>query len=251
MIRGLRKKKGGFTLMELLASSVIMAMLGTYTWMTMRASFQTRETVEQFADLYDQASSVTSKVSQDLQQAFLVPSHQNLTYFIGKSDDIQFTSLAHSPLTPQSRESEQTEITYKTQSNTNRKGLNLLLRKETRFIDGPKEEKETLEFETLTGHLDAIVFEYSKDGVSYVKQWDSTGTEHKNQLPKIMKLSITMKEDPDDQRGRDPKEVILETYIDIPMSAFYTPPKPKEASDKKSEEKSSGPQPSQGIGPGL
>lgn len=248
-----RKRPKGFTVIELLAASIILSMLGIYTWMTIRASFQTQRTVSDFADLYDQASAVTSKVSTDLQQMFLVPSHQNLTYMIGKPEEISFTSLAHTALMPETRESEQTEIVYKTENNPNRNSLKVLLRSETGFIDGPKEDKEKVQFETLSGHLESIAFEYSKDGVAYVKQWDTTQTEHKNKLPKIIKLTLVFKEDAQDKDTQEPKEVMLETTIDIPMAAFAPSEKskPENKQEDKDKKTSASPTATNPGGPGF
>ncbi|MCB1198350.1 MAG: prepilin-type N-terminal cleavage/methylation domain-containing protein [Deltaproteobacteria bacterium] len=221
--KGSPRNTSGFTLIELILAMVILSILGTYTWISMDTAFKTQKAVERFADLYEQASAVTGKVTMDVSQMFLIPSSQNLTYLKGDEGNIAFTSLSHVPLTSMAKESEQTEIIYQTVANENRRGLKLLQRSETRFIDGLKEKKEEEKFEILTGQLESIVFEYSKDGVDYVKSWDTTERDNKDKLPKIIKLQLTFKEgDPTGQPDEE-REVFLESYIDIPMSEFYSP----------------------------
>ncbi|MCB0272368.1 MAG: prepilin-type N-terminal cleavage/methylation domain-containing protein [Bdellovibrionales bacterium] len=224
-------KTKGFTLIELILAMLILSILGIYTWISLDASFKTQQTVERFASLYESASAVLEKITLDVGQMFVVPSNQNLTYMIGRDNEISFTSLSHSPLTSESTECEQTEISYKTESNPNRQNLLLLLRNETRFIDGPKEEKEEENFEIVTGQLSTLKLEYSKDGVDYVSLWDTTNRDHENQLPKIVKLTIALK-DSNERSDQEDKEVFFETFIDVPMSEFYMPSQKANAAGK-------------------
>lgn len=235
----MKKKHRGFTLIELIASILLFSIMGLYTWISINTSFKTKKTVDRYANLYEQASAVSEKITLDLSQMFLIPSNQNLTFLQGKEDEITFTSLSHAPLTSTAKESEQTEITYKTENNENRRGLKLLLRNETRFIDGALEKKEDENFETLTGQLESISFEYSKDGVAYIKDWDTTSRDQKDQLPKIIKLSLTFKEGIQSSTSRDDNEVFLESFIDIPMSDFYTPKSKNQQGDQNANTKGS------------
>lgn len=218
----MKKISRGFTLVELILAMVILAILGTYTWISMDATFKTQRAVERFSSLYEASSAVLEKLTLDMSQMFLVPSIQNLTYLKGSEDEIMFTSLNHAVLTPETKESEQTEIHYLLESNPNpeRAGLSLLKRSETRFIDGLEQETETPNFEVLTGKIANFSLEYSKDGVAYVKQWDTTRADNRDELPKIIKVAITLKEtgEADDER-----EVTLDTFIDIPMSGAFAP----------------------------
>ncbi|MEZ4819766.1 MAG: prepilin-type N-terminal cleavage/methylation domain-containing protein [Bdellovibrionota bacterium] len=81
--KGSPRNTSGFTLIELILAMVILSILGTYTWISMDTAFKTQKAVERFADLYEQASAITGKVTMDVSQMFLIPSSQNLTYLKG------------------------------------------------------------------------------------------------------------------------------------------------------------------------
>lgn len=221
----MKKKTKAFTLIELLLSVMILALLGIYAWMSINASFESQKTMERFARLQEMGSAVLGKLSLDLGQAFIIPSSQNLTFFKGRENEIEFTSLSKAPLTIDAKESEQTEITYKMDNNPNRTGLNLLLRSETSFLDGPIEKREEDKFEVLTGQLVSWSLEYSKDGRVYVKAWDTTTAEYRDTLPKIIKVTIELKDDTD---PKNPRDAVFETFIDVPMSDYagFAPAQP-------------------------
>jgi prepilin-type N-terminal cleavage/methylation domain-containing protein len=211
----------GFTLIELILSSVILAIIGVYTWLSMDASFRTQRTMQRYSRLQEIGHGVSGKIAMDISQSFYVVRTPPITFFQAKGGEVQFTSLGHANASPTARESELTEITYKTESNPRGRNLMLLQRRETSYIDGPVENIEDAPFYTLTDALSSIEWEFSTDGIRFVKTWDTTTNENRDQLPKLVRLSFTLSEN--GEIRDDPKEASFTSLIDIPLSLMAQP----------------------------
>lgn len=206
-------RSSGFTLIEVLLAAAIFALVATITWSSLHATFKTEKAVSERTELQEVGTALLNKIREDLSQAFLVETPRSQTFFRGEDnldhDKITFSALAHFPSKPEARESEQTQITYETESNPAEAGLFLLKRKETAYLDGTEDvEAETM---TVAENLLAFNLEYGADGKSFRPVWDSKSIDQLNKLPKIVRLSMKLR----DQRGR---EEFFETVVDLPMS---------------------------------
>lgn len=206
-------RPAGFTLIEVILSAMIFAMISVITWSALQATFKTERAVNQRTELQETGTALLNKIREDISQAFLVKSPRPITFFKAidnlDHDRITFSTLTHSTSRPNARESEQTQVTYSTESNPTNPDLYLLQRKETPYLDGTEEvEAETI---TIAKNLVSFNFEFTTDGIKFVPAWDSKSTEQRDKLPKIAKFSMQLR----DSRGRDE---FFETTVDIPLS---------------------------------
>ncbi|MFH1261930.1 MAG: type II secretion system protein GspJ [Pseudomonadota bacterium] len=209
----MRPDSTGFTLIEVVLAATIFALVAAITWGSLHATFKTERTVAERTGLQEVGTAVLNKVREDLQQSFLVEAPKPLTFMRGEDlmdhDKISFSALAHYPSRPEARESEQTQITYETDTNPSEPQLFLLKRKETTFLDGTdKVEAEPI---VIASNLLVFNLEYSADGTNWRPAWDSKAPEQMNKLPKIIRLALRLR----DPQGR---EEIFETLVDLPMS---------------------------------
>jgi prepilin-type N-terminal cleavage/methylation domain-containing protein len=204
---------GGFTLIEVILAALIFSLVSMITWGALHATFKTERLVSGRTELQETGTALLNKIREDLSQAFLVTSPRPLTFFKGEDnqdrDRITFSSLVHASSRPDGRESDETQITYWTESHPAEGQLFLLKRKETPYLDGTEEvEADSL---TVTSNLLLFNLEYSGDGQKFVPMWDSKGADQLNKLPRIVRLSMKLR----DARGR---EEYFETVVDLPMS---------------------------------
>ncbi len=205
--------RSGFTLLELILAMLILSLIGTYTWAAVRGTFKTQKAVYERTFLQETGTAILHKIREDLSQSFHVETPRPLTLFKGEDnlnhDRVVFTSLCRSRTAANVKESDQTEVRYETAANPADPQLFLLKRRETAFIDGVDDEQG--EFITVADNVAVFNLEYSKDGEKYENEWDIRSQDHLNQLPKLVRLSLTLR----DEKG---KEDTFSTTINIPMA---------------------------------
>jgi len=253
--QGIAIQQGGFTLLEVLLATVLLAIIATLASTTLWATFRTQRTINERTELQDIGTAAIYKIREDLSQTFHVETSRPLTLFRGEDngneDEIDFTSLSRSIISPSEKESDQTEITYKTVSDPEYPKFQSLLRRETPYIDGVVEDND--QFVTLATNVTGFNIRYH-DGDQFRSEWDIRSQEHLNKLPKMVEVVLSLA----DKHGR---EEFFETLIVIPMSedlSFVgkaskgTPPKGQSGTSKPPGSKpgSSAPigQGSKGIG---
>lgn len=229
----------GFTLIELILAMLILALIGTQLAGSVQATFRTQRTVAQVTSLQEAGTSILNKIRQDLAQTFHVQTSKPLTNFRGEDDlthdRILFTALAHFPSQNNARESDQTEITYETESNSKDPNLYLLRRRETPFLS--ETEGEGGEFITIADNVLEFNLEYS-DGTKFRPDWDIRSPEQLNKLPKMVRISLRLR---DEQK----REQFFKSVVSIPMSESLDIGNPSAASPTPSSSTS----PSSGQAP--
>ncbi len=203
--------ENGFTLIEVLLASFILALIGTMTFSSLFATFKTQKTIDDRTELQEVGTASITKIRDDLTQAFFVESARTLTVFKGEhqadKDRLEFSTMTHSPANLESKESDQTLVTYMTESMPGEAGLFRLRRRETRFLtDRPERAGD---FVTLAERVVAFTLEYN-DGQNFKNTWDTKAVETLNRLPKLVRVTLKLR----DERGR---EETYETITDIAM----------------------------------
>ena len=206
MIRPNSRNVSGFTLIEILLASVILAIIGTLTWGAIAATFKTQQTMEERTELQEIGTATLYKVREDIGQAFHVMAPRPLTFFKGEDnldhDRIEFTSMSHSPSAPNAKESDQAEITYVTESDPENPQLYRLKRRETRHLDGQPENDG--DFAVLATNVLAFNLEYS-DGQDFKPAWDIRSVDQLHKLPKAVRVTLKLR----DARERE------ETFVSL------------------------------------
>ncbi|WP_437317077.1 type II secretion system protein GspJ [Sorangium sp. So ce385] len=143
--RGRRRRAGGVTLLEVIVSVAILAIIGTLIYGAFDGMSRSRAGISRISDRYHQGRGAIARVSRELQAAFLSrhqPADKNiavrLTAFTGEdsspADRVDFTAFAHRRLLRNAHESDQCEIGYFGSRDPERDKLDLV-RREAKFID--------------------------------------------------------------------------------------------------------------------
>ncbi len=141
-----RGSERGLTLLEILVSVAILALVSTLIYGAFDGMQRSRTGLERIDDRYHQGRQALARMSRELQAAFLSVQQPQLlaasvrtTLFLGtdsgSSDRVDFTSFSHQRLMRNVHESDQNELSYFMGRDPQRADKYDLLRREQREID--------------------------------------------------------------------------------------------------------------------
>lgn len=201
----------GFTLIELMVVTLFLSIIGVYTWTYLRTTLDTQKTIEDKISIQQLGLSVMSKIQEDISQAFYVESYQKLTFFNGEREKLTFTALSHDAPNPDDRESEEAEITYSLDADSENTNTKVLLRKEVPFLDGENERNDEYLPLVVANQIMSLEFAYTADGSKFTDEWNTANPDNLNKLPKLIRVRLTVKD-------ADDREESFESLIGLPMS---------------------------------
>ncbi len=201
------RARAGFTLVEVVVAVSILALIGLVTFITLSNSLKTRDILEE-EDRVNQAARIAmSRIRRDFSLAYLTKNTAAInsyrTIFVGQDDNgadrAWFASLSHQRRFRDSRESDQTEITYWTVDDPEADRAMVLMRREAPRIDQEPEKD---------GSIAPIAYGVRAFDLSYLdhqsaewrSEWDSTGADTPSRLPRAVRVTLTLlAPDPDDE----------------------------------------------------
>jgi general secretion pathway protein J len=198
-----RAAQGGFTLIEVLISLAIMALMMTIAWSTTSSSVQAKKFFEDFEQRNHEVRIALARMVEDLSAAYISSNQQpNLTEprtaFVGKSsgsvEELRFSSFAHRILWAEANESEQTMISYFGDADPEERGQTNLYRRETRRLSNEGWEEVPAEIDVLVRDVEEVEFEYFDwQDNEWKDAWDTTGADaQKGRLPERVRITITI-----------------------------------------------------------
>ncbi|WP_437734162.1 type II secretion system protein GspJ [Sorangium sp. So ce1335] len=225
-----RRRAGGVTLLEVLVSVGILALIGTLIYGAFDGMSRARSGISRMSDRYHQGRGAIARISREIQTAFLSrhqPTDKNiavrLTAFTGEdaspADRVDFTSFAHRRLLRNTHESDQCEIGYFGSRDPERDKLDLVRR-----------EAKTIDIEpTRGGVVNVLAEDIESFNIQYLDpvtgewtdSWDSTQPAAQfERLPSQVWVTLVLNGGP----GGEP--IKFETKVPIPMQvpiAFGNP----------------------------
>jgi len=225
----MRRRRAGFTLLEILVAIGVLAIIAALTFETIAGAIRARDMLEANDAMTQSARVALSKLKRDLALAWLTPNTQAVntfrTVFVARDDNpdrLWFTSLSHQRLYRDARESDQTEITLWTEDDPTRSDAMVLLRREAPRIDQePEEGGPILPLAYGVVGFDVHFLDPVKN--EWKPEWDSTGVDQANRLPRAAQITLTLL-GPDEDEG--------ETLVPYPFTTTvileYAPPLTKD-----------------------
>jgi prepilin-type N-terminal cleavage/methylation domain-containing protein len=202
-IRPLRIVQRGFTLIEVMISIAILSLMMTLAWATTSQTGKAKRTFEDLERRNHEIRVALARVVADLEAAYLstnedANANDPRTVFIGKADELRFSSLGHVSLWADANESEQTLISYSLKDRKNRGERDAhqdWLRRESRRLSNETWTSEPADLDVVLGTIEELKFEYWdwKDQ-KWRDEWDSTKADgQKGRLPERVRISVTFK----------------------------------------------------------
>jgi general secretion pathway protein J len=200
---GRDRGQAGLTLVELMLSLGLLAMMMFLAWSTTKGTIDIKKGLEKTQVRNHEIRVAMSRMVRDISSAYLSGNEntsaqvdQRRTLFIGKStgsiDELRFSSLAHEPMWANADESEQTLIQYLDESDPDKSGQTNLVRREQRRLSDENFKNEPAEYDVLLHNVEKVRFEYwdwqQKD---WKDRWDTTSADgERNRLPTRVRITI-------------------------------------------------------------
>lgn len=211
-LRSSKKNDGGFTLLEMLVTLAILAVLATLVYSSFSASVNAMEQVNREMDPYRQARAILSRMSEEISMAYW-PGENAFPegLFVGEDrvvedrpwDRIQFTSLSHFRYLKNETSSDLTLVEYGLQ--TNPQGRPVLLYRSRPNLFGLSEAADQLF--VLGEGIHGLDFRYF-DGKDWQDEWLAGNS---GGLPLAVQIEIFFS----DARGQVRS---LKTWVKVPLS---------------------------------
>jgi type II secretion system protein J len=195
-------KVGGFTLLEVLIATAIMAGIVTVIYLSFFTASRNVEQAEAIRDSSDMARTLVAKIADDLSDAYYNPAMNRpevITIFNGKKEQTDSTdeksrhdSITLTTLTNwrrlNTKETDLWEVGYFFKPKPDGSGY-VMMRREKRELskDSPAGEGG-IEYE-ITDRVKFFQLRYNEVGDTWYDEWNSTT---RNRLPKLVEIALTL-----------------------------------------------------------
>ena len=198
----MRTRARGFTLIEALVAVGILALMGAVTAGTFARSMDARERATDITDRYHELRQALTRMATEISQAFLslhkdYAEPRTQTLFVTRrahaGTRLDFTSFSHLKFIADANESDQNALSYFLQADKDRPDVTNLMRREKVRIDERVEEGgDTL---VLVRDVQGLAFSfYNPKTDRWEDEWDARDMDHKNKLPKYVRIELTAKD---------------------------------------------------------
>lgn len=235
-----RRNARGFTLIEIMLALAILATIIALTWSTVSSSFRFRAASLDKFERYRAVQQAMDRMSRELSMAFITnigryPTNDQgeVTYqtdFIGREDELTFTSLAHVRTRADEPAGEQVEISYRIESRRDEDGelREHLVRRAQAPIDDDPEEGGTLF--VMLPDVERVRFEYWDGtreiaGDAWTRRWEAIN-DHDGALPARVRITIEV---PHPLMERETLTFVTQTQIFLQTPLDMLPPDIAEA----------------------
>jgi general secretion pathway protein J len=187
----------GFTLVEVLIAMGIVATMAIMTIGSLsemdRASAAAREQDARYAA----ARVALRRLGRELSMAFLSKNYDTsrfrdpLTLFVAREDELLFTTMAHVRLYRDAKESDQSIVEYKVESDPDHAGERALFRREKPRIDDEPDRGGRKDL--VADHITSLRVQYwDSKRKDWVREWTTRSAEHAEELPQRVRIELEM-----------------------------------------------------------
>jgi general secretion pathway protein J len=225
--RGRRSR--GFSLAEALVSVAILALIGSIVFGTVSRGLDARERATGITERYAELRQALGRMSQEIGQAYLsmhkdYRDPRSATLFAtkraGGGQRLDFTSFSHTKFMADAKECDQNELSYFLEVDPQDSQRKHLMRREAVRVDEHPDEGGRVQ--VLAHDITELKFAfYDPKGDRWEESWDSTSQDHRNRLPKYVKMMVSARDD----EGRivhlsTKTRLMMQAAILIPGSGF-------------------------------
>jgi general secretion pathway protein J len=207
---GRRRFSQGFTLIEILVTVGILAMVSMILYGSFRETLDTQVRVQKSQERWHVLRIGLARMSRELSQAYVslnenMAAKERRTYFVSKRDfaidELTFSSFSHRRLIAESNESDQCLIRYYGAPDPDDPSVMNLMRRETRRIQNLPFEEIPGEAYVLIPDVEAVHYQfYDKVNDQWLEEWDTTSMDGQpNRLPHRVRIYVTVI----DERGEE------------------------------------------------
>lgn len=198
--RSTARRRRGFTLMEVVIAIAITSFIGVVIGVSFNTTIQNKEIIETQSEHYRMLRTAMNRMVREIGAAYVSDRYDPKRYrdaydrpsnFVGKRDQLLFTTLSHQRLYADAKESDQMVVEYivKTSPDSKAKGRQDLVRREKVLLEERMERGGTED--TLFEGAKKIEFQYwNSERKQWEDEWDTRRTERKSILPTRVKITL-------------------------------------------------------------
>jgi general secretion pathway protein J len=183
------------SLVEVLVAVGITAAMGAMTLGAFRQVDRASELVREQSDRTAAARVALTRIARELSMAYLSEHYdrkqfrERPTLFVGREDELLFTTMAHERLYRDAKESDQAVVEYTVESDPARSGEEALFRREKVRIDGEPDRggRKDLVADRITGFR---VQYWDQARKEWVREWSTRSTDRANDLPTRVRIEL-------------------------------------------------------------
>lgn len=216
---GLHSHRRGFSMIEVVIALAVMTMIGAISMMTITGSLDVRNTLSEQDELYRSMRVGMDRIKKEIRVAFLTNQQGAIgtyqTVFIGKdggdTDTLWFAHLSHKRKYFNAIEGDQAEVTLWVEDGPKELGDILMHRESGRVDNEPAKSGAVL---PLIPHVKEFNLRYlNRETNEWADEWDTTGAETPNQLPRAVEIRLTIKRRNPEDRSDYIEKTILSTVL--------------------------------------
>ena len=204
-------KRSGFTLIEVVIAIAITAFIGVVIGVSFNTTIQNKDIIESQAEHYRMLRAAMNRMVREIGAAYVSDRYDPKRYrdafdrptnFVGKRDQLLFTTMAHQRLYADAKESDQMVVEYSVKSSPDpkAKGRQDVVRREKVQIEERMERGGTED--VLFEGAKKLEFQYwNSERKQWEDEWDTRRTERKSILPTRVKITLTAT----DENGKEVK----------------------------------------------
>ena len=195
------KRQSGFTLMEVVIAIAITSFIGVVIGVSFNTTIMNKEIIEGQAEHYRMLRTAMNRMVREIGAAYVSDRYDSKRYrdaydrpsnFVGKRDQLIFSTLSHQRLYSDAKESDQMVVEYivKSSPDPKAKGRSDLVRREKVLLEERMERGGTED--SLFEGAKKIEFQYwNSERKQWEDEWDTRRSERKSILPTRVKITLT------------------------------------------------------------
>ncbi len=188
----------GFTLIEVLIAAGITAAMAVMTIGSLRGVDRAAEIVRLQDERYGAARLALSRIGREVSMAFLSDNFDRnryrdpVTLFVGREDELLFSTMAHVRLYRDAKESDQAVVEYRLDADPDHPGERALFRREKARLDDEPDRGGRRDL--VADRVSALRIQYwDAKRKEWVREWTTRSVEHAQELPPRVRLELEVK----------------------------------------------------------
>lgn len=187
----------GFTLIEVIVAMAITAAIGAMTLGTFRQVDRAQEVARAQADRYSAARLALTRLAREASMAFLSEHYdrnrirERPSLWVGREDELLFTTFSHQRLSRDARESDQAVVEYTLGDDPGDPGKKALFRREKARVDDEPDRGGRRDL--VADHVAAFRIQYwDAKKKEWVREWSTRSVERANELPSRVRVELDL-----------------------------------------------------------
>jgi general secretion pathway protein J len=188
----------GFTLVEVLIAVGITAAMAAMTFGSLRQVDRAATVAREQNERYAAARLALSRLSREVSMAFLSENYdanrfrEPPTLFVGREDELLFTTFAHVRLYRDAKESDQAVVEYTLESDPDHAGEQALFRRSKPRLDGEPDRGGRKDL--VADRVSALRLQYwDPKRKEWTREWSTRLVEHARELPPRIRIELEVK----------------------------------------------------------